>query len=52
MNPNFGQMNVPAGLSNVVAIAAGPAISLALKTMAQWLCGVTTDIIRLILPLA
>src|SRR6185503_2662284 len=36
---NFGQSNVPAGLSNVVAVAAGYAHSLALKqdgTVLAW----------------
>jgi alpha-tubulin suppressor-like RCC1 family protein len=39
MHPDYGQLNVPAGLSNVVAIAGGPAISLALKkdgTVTVW----------------
>ncbi len=39
MNPNLGQISVPAGLSNVVAIASGDYSSLALKkdgTVAVW----------------
>jgi alpha-tubulin suppressor-like RCC1 family protein len=39
MNPNYGQVSVPAGLSNVVAIATGVAISMAVKkdgTVAVW----------------
>ena len=44
---NYGQTNVPAGLSNVVAIAAGGDHSLALKsdgTVVAWGAGAKLDL--------